>query len=46
MKLFQTNNTEIVRAYQENFSFELPSVLLKKRNEKLKIKFYMSNVCL
>ena len=40
MKLFQTNNTEIVRACQENFRFELPSVLLKKGKEKLKIKLH------
>ena len=30
MKLFQTNSIEIVRACQESFGFEVPSVLLKK----------------
>ena len=34
MKLFKTNNIEIVRACQESFDFEVPSVLLKKRTEK------------
>jgi len=29
MKLFQTNSIEIVRACQESFGFEVPSVLLK-----------------
>ena len=28
MKLFQTNSIEIVRACQESFGFEVPSVLL------------------
>ena len=37
MKLFQTDSIEIVRACQESFSFEVPSVLLKKRTEKLYI---------
>ena len=31
VKLFQTNNTEIARACQEFFGFELPSALLPKR---------------
>ena len=39
MKLFQTNNIEIVRACQESFGFEVPSVLLKKRTEKLEMNF-------
>ena len=30
MKLFQTNSIDIVRACQESFGFEVPSVLLKK----------------
>ena len=30
MKLFQTNSIEIVRACQDSFGFEVPSVLLKK----------------
>jgi len=49
MKLFQTNSIETLRACQESFHFELlPSdcVLLKKRTEKLEMKFHMSNVCL
>ena len=33
MKLFQTNNIEIVRACQESFGFEVPSVLLKKERK-------------
>ena len=31
MKVFQTNNIEIVRACREFFGFELPSALLPKR---------------
>lgn len=46
MKLFKTNNIEIVRACQESFDFEVPSVLLKKRTEKLEIKFHALNLCL
>ena len=33
MKLFQTNSIEIVRACQESFGFEAPSVLLKKERK-------------
>jgi len=33
MKLFQTNSIEIVRACQESFGFEVPSVLLKKNGK-------------
>jgi len=33
MKLFQTNSIEIVRACQESFGFEVPSVLLKKERK-------------
>jgi len=33
MKLYQTNSTEIVRACQESFGFEVPSVLLKKEQK-------------
>ena len=33
MKLFKTNSIEIVRACQENFDFEVPSVLLKKERK-------------
>ena len=46
MKLFKTNYIEIVRACQESFDFEVPSVLLKKRTEKLEIKFHALNLCL
>ena len=38
MKLFKTNNIEIVRACQESFDFEVPSVLLKKKNGKTRDK--------
>jgi len=44
MKLFQTNSIEIVRACQESFGFEVPSVLLKKRTEKLKTGYVFSCV--
>ena len=33
MKLFQTNDIEIVRACQEFFGFEIPSVLLLKEKD-------------
>ena len=33
MKLFKTNSIEIVRACQESFGFEVPSVLLKKERK-------------
>jgi len=33
-KLFQTNSIEIVRACQESFGFEVPSVLLLKKERK------------
>jgi len=45
MKLFQTNSIEIVRACQESFGFEVPSVLLKKRTEKLEMYFHALNLC-
>ena len=35
MKLFKTNNIEIVNACREQFSFQLPSVVLLRRKEKL-----------
>ena len=44
MKLFQTNSIEIVRAYLESFGFEVPSVLLKKRMEKLEMNFHVLNL--
>jgi len=46
MKVFQTSSIEIVQACQESFGFEVPSVLLKKRTEKLEIKFRALNLCL
>ena len=39
MKLFQTNSIEIVRACQESFGFEVPSVLLKKVYGKIRDVF-------
>jgi len=33
--LFKTNNIEIVNACREQFSFQLPSVVLLRRKEKL-----------
>ena len=38
MKLFNTNNIEIVKACQECFSFELPSEQLVKRVVKFESK--------
>ena len=38
MKLFNTNNTEIVKACQKCFSFELPSEQLAKRVVKFESK--------
>ena len=34
MKLFRTNDINVVTECQLNFHFQLPSVLLKKRREK------------
>ena len=33
MKLFKTNNIDIVRNCQKEFAFELPSVILARRSE-------------
>ena len=38
MKLFRTGDINIVKSCQSYFSFNLPSVLLKKRTEKFDIK--------
>ena len=38
MKLFDTNNIDTVKACQEFFSFELPSVQLAKRVVKFESK--------
>ena len=46
MKLFKTNSIEIVRACQKSFGFEVSSVLLKKRTEKLDMFFHALNLCL
>jgi len=46
MKLFQTNSIEIVRVCPESFGFELSSVLLTKRTEKLEMNFHALNLCL
>ena len=37
MKLFNTNNIEIVKACQECFSFELPSEQLELPSEQLEL---------
>jgi len=34
IKMFQTNNIEIVRACQESFGFKPPSILFMKRTDK------------
>jgi len=39
MKLFNTNSMETVKACQEYFSFELPSILLGKRKKRFETKF-------
>ena len=44
MKLFQSNNIEIVTACREFFGFELPSALLPKRVEKFQNRFYNKSV--
>ena len=40
MKLFQTNNMEIIRLSQRMFRFELPSSLIEKRSKKFASKYY------
>ena len=44
MKLFQTNSIENVRACQESFGFEVPSVLPKERTHKLEMNFRALNL--
>ena len=39
MKLFKTNDIEIVKACQEFFGFQLPSVQIAKRITKFEIQF-------
>ena len=45
MKLFKTSNLDIVRYCQEQFCFELPSVILARRRTKFEAKFsnFLSN---
>jgi len=40
MKLFKTNNIETVKACQEFFGFQLPSVQLSRRTKKFEIQFH------
>ena len=37
MKMFKTNNINIVKACQEYFSFDLPGVVLLKRVKKISV---------
>jgi len=39
MKLFKTNNIDIVRNCQKKFAFELPSVILARHSEHFLIKY-------
>jgi len=39
MKLFQTNNMDIIKSCQFHFSFQLPSAALIKRVTKFNMKF-------
>jgi len=39
MKLFKTNNIDIVRNCQKKIAFELPSVLLAHRSEYFLVKY-------
>ena len=39
MKLFKSNNIDIVRKCQEEFAFSLPSVLLAHRSELFLAKY-------
>jgi len=43
MKLFKTNNIEIVELCQYQFGFEKPSVLWKKRVSTFNVKFDTSD---
>ena len=43
MKLFKTNNIEIVELCQYQFGFEKPSVLWKKRVSRFNVKFDTSD---
>jgi len=39
MKLFQTNNMDIIKSCQSYFSFQLPSAVLSKCVAKFNVKF-------
>jgi len=39
MKLFKTNNTDVVKTCQEYFNFEIPNTLWRKRFASFDIKF-------
>jgi len=39
MKLFKTSNVDMVRYCQQQFCFELPSVILARRNTKFEVTF-------
>jgi len=39
VKLFTTTNMEIIQSCQYNFRFELPSIILEKRNIKFRNKY-------
>jgi len=39
MKLFRTNNMDIIKSCQSYFSFQLPSAVLRKRVAKFNMKF-------
>jgi len=42
MKLFKTSNLDIMRYCQEQFCFELPSVILARHRTKFEAKFYVT----
>jgi len=43
MKLFKTNNIDVVKTYQQYFNFEMPSMhLVRKRSASFDIKFSSS----
>ena len=39
MKLFKTNNTNLIMAFQNHFLFHLPSALSAERPAKFELKF-------
>jgi len=43
MKLFHTNNIDTVKECQMFFCFEMPSILLKKRVEKISETIYQNH---